>query len=144
MSRRLHTTALALVAVAGTLWLGWRMLTMYSVPARESRIVAVVQEFLERSLAGDSAALAGAAATEQPVRWALAAAARNPVAIREWSINGGWVDRRDDTTWVSLRRNRSTAACPFMSSLTAAFIGEEGEERMVHMSASCPKDALTR
>jgi|SRR5687767_9016457 len=141
MSPRTRTVAIALAAAAGSIWLGWRLLTMYSVPPAERRMVRVTHRFLEAALAQDSAALKSAAATSQPVRWALAAAARHPDAIREWSINGGWMDRRNDTTWVSLRRNRSTPHCPFMSSLTAAFVGANGKERMVHMSASCPSDS---
>ena len=135
MNPRLQTGAIALVAVAGTLWLGWRMLTMYSQPSGETREVGRVQRFLEAALAGDSAAVDKLSGSAEVVRWAVAAVAQDSVAIREWTMTGGRVDRRGDTVWVVMRRGSRTPQCSFMSSLTAALV----EERIVRLAATCPE-----
>lgn len=132
-------------AIAAAAWLG---LSLYTQPREHTLREASVTQFLELALAGDSAGLAARAASPQPVQWALAAAREDPIALREWTAHGGRIGlvRTGDTVLVSLRRNRSTPRCSFLSSLVATLLIAPGEDaadaQIIALSASCPDMAL--
>jgi hypothetical protein len=124
-------------------WLG---LTLYSQPRARSEQPVAVRQFLERGLAGDSAALVTRAAAPQPVQWVLAAVRRDPATVREWARGTSRVHQvqRGDTVWVTLRRERSTPHCPFFSPLTAVLLARRGTPepvavRLLAVTSTCPR-----
>jgi hypothetical protein len=94
---------------------------------------------LRHALAGDSAALV-AEAGEQPIHWVLTAIRVDSAAIREWAESRPRVTstRRRDTLWVTLRRPGSTEQCSPLYPLTAGFLEERGDLRLIHLSSLCP------
>jgi hypothetical protein len=137
-----------IIAVVALGLLAWAGFSLYSQPLSLSRDADPVRGFLARALAGDSTGLAARAATPQPVAWALAAVREDSVMIRAWSRNRGRVKRTQhgDTVWITLSQNRSSPNCSFLGSLSAAMVGPPKQERLTHLSATCPRlarDSLT-
>jgi len=118
---------------------GYLAFGLYSQPRAKYRLVEPVRTFLNHALAGDSAALA-AEAGEQPIRWVSTAIRVDSLAIREWAESRPRVTstRRSDTLWVTLRRPGSTEQCSPLYPLTAGFLEERRELRLIHLSSSCP------
>jgi hypothetical protein len=112
---------------------------LYSQPRAKYRLMEPVRTFLRHALAGDSATLA-AEAGEQPIRWVSSAIQVDSAAIREWAESRPRVTstRRRDTVWVTLRRPGSTERCSPLYPLTAGFLEDRGELRLIHLSSSCP------
>ena len=145
-TRRHQRTLSILIAAATFLFIGWRAITLYSRSGRDSNAGTTVRRFLQHALAADTLTLATLSAAAQPTRWALAVARSDSVALSEWSGAGGRMSlvRRRDTLWVTMRRDRSTAACPFRSALTAAMIPSGRRYLLVHLSATCPRGPTGR
>ncbi len=120
--------------------MAWYGVTRYTQPRALGRAAAPVRMFLAEALSADTLALYQRA-DSQPVRWVLAAVRSDSAAVREWAGDRGPVllSRSGDTNRVTLRRSRSTPRCSVTSFLTAALVGSEGEERIVHLAASCPR-----
>jgi hypothetical protein len=112
---------------------------LYSQPRAKYQLMEPVRMFLKHALAGDSTALA-AEAGEQPIRWVSSAIRVDSAAIREWAESRPRVTstRRRDTLWVTLRRPGSTEQCSPLYPLTAGFLEDGGELRLIHLSSSCP------
>ncbi len=119
---------------------GYFGLSVYSQPLATYRQIKPIRAFLNGALSHDSAALAAQAGAEQPVRWVLAAMRTDSAAVREWAESRPRVTsfRRGDTLWVTLRRPGSTESCSPLYPLTAGFLGEPGQVRLVHLSSLCP------
>jgi hypothetical protein len=119
---------------------GYFGLSAYSQPVATYRQIKPVRAFLTSALSQDSAALAAQAGARQPIRWALAAVRTDSAAVREWAESRPRVTsfRRGDTLWVTLRRPGSTESCSPLYPLTAGFLGEPGQVRLVHLSSLCP------
>ena len=133
------TTLAKLVLLAIVIATAWFGLTRYTQPLSLARSADPVREFLESAVSGDSAAL-HRLGEAQPVHWAMAAACIDSAAVREWTRNRGPVQTRRsaDTTWITMRRGRSTPRCGVTSFLTAALLESDGREQLVRLSASCP------
>jgi hypothetical protein len=118
---------------------GYLAFDTYSQPGSTYRQIEPVRTFLRHALAGDSAALT-AEAGDQPIRWVSSAIRVDSAAIREWAESRPRVTsiRRNDTLWVTLRRPGSTEQCSPLYPLTAGFVDDRGELRLVHLSSSCP------
>jgi hypothetical protein len=118
---------------------GYLVFNLYSQPRAMYRQIEPVRTFLRHALAGDSAALATEAG-EQPIRWVSTAIRVDSAAIREWAESRPGVTsvQRSDTLWVTLRRPGSTKQCSPLYPLTAGFLEERGELRLIHLSSSCP------
>jgi hypothetical protein len=118
---------------------GYLAFDLYSQPRATYRQIEPVRTFLRHALAGDSAALAREAG-EQPIRWVSTAIRVDSAAIREWAESRPRVTsvRRSDTLWVTLRRPGSTERCSPLYPLTAGFLEERGELRLIRLSSSCP------
>ena len=133
--------AAGVVGAGGAAWLG---LTRYEQPRDIAEHHAVVTDFLERAVAGDSAGLSARAATDQPVRWVLAAVEADAAALQEWASPGVPMSlaRRGDTLWVALQHHRSTARCSYFSTLVVSILtppdARPQDSRVLAISATCP------
>jgi hypothetical protein len=129
--------ALTLVGLGVAGYLGF---SMYSQPLATYRQIEPIRTFLSSALEHDSGALAAQAGAEQPVRWALAATRLDSAAVREWAESRPRVTsiQRGDTLWVTLRRPGSTERCSPLYPLTAGFLQERQDLRLIHLSSSCP------
>jgi len=118
---------------------GYLAFSLYSQPRAAYRHIEPVRSFLRHALASDSAALAKEA-TDQPIRWVGEAIRLDSAAVREWAESRPRVTsiERRDTLWVTLRRPGSTHRCSPLYPLTAGFLEQRGEPRLVHLSSSCP------
>jgi hypothetical protein len=118
---------------------GYLAFGLYSQPHAKYRLMEPVRTFLRHALAGDSAALA-AEAGEQPIHWVSTAIRADSAAVREWAESRPRVTstQRRDTLWVTLRRPGSTEQCSPLYPLTAGFVEQRGELRLIHLSSSCP------
>ena len=128
--------ALTIVGIGVAVYLAF---SLYSQPRATYRQIEPVRSFLRHALAGDSVDLAGEAG-EQPIRWVSSAIRVDSAAIREWAESRPRVSsvRRSDTLWVTLRRPGSTERCSPLYPLTAGFLEDQGELRLIHLSSSCP------
>jgi hypothetical protein len=128
------------LATAGLGVAGYLALGVYSQPLATYRQIEPVRSFLSGALAHDSAALVRQAGDGQPIRWALRAVSLDSAAVREWAESRPRVTsfRRDDTLWVTLRRPGSTESCSPLYPLTAGFLEQQGDLRLVHLSSLCP------
>jgi len=144
--RRAQRIGSVVVAIAALAFVGWRALAMYARSSPDSEAGTTVRRFLQHALAADTLALATLSASAQPTRWALSVARTDSAALREWAETGGRVSRmtRADTLYVTMRRDRSTPACPFRSALTAAMIPSGRRHLLVHLSATCPRGPTGR
>ena len=135
--RGLTRIVLALVGLGAV---GYLALSLYSQPLATYRRIEPVRTFLNHALAHDSAGLAARAGSEQPIQWVLAAMAQDSVAVREWAESRPGVasTRRGDTLWVTLRRSGSTERCSPLYPLTARWLEQRGEMRLIHLSSLCP------
>jgi hypothetical protein len=118
---------------------GYLAFGLYSQPRAAYRRIEPVRAFLRHALASDSAALVKEA-SEQPIRWVKMAIRLDPAAVREWAESRPRVTsiERRDTLWVTLRRPGSTDRCSPLYPLTAGFLQQGSELRLVHLSSSCP------
>ena len=137
---RLTGASLSFAAILATVAITWKALNLYTLPPEKSQRGPLVRQYLADALEGDSARLLMKSGSRQPMRWVLTAARLDSTALREWVVGNSRVSShvRTDTIWITLRRNRGTDRCPFMSSLTAALSPVHGPPRFVHLSASCP------
>jgi hypothetical protein len=119
---------------------GYLVLTVYSQPLSTYRQIEPVRSFLSHALAHDSVSLAAEAGAQQPISWVLAATRMDSAAVREWIQSRPRVSstQRGDTLWVTLRRPGSTKRCSPLYPLTAAFLRNDGEVHLVHLSSLCP------
>ena len=116
----------------------------YSQPDASYRQMEPVRRFLEAALAGDFTRLA-ATAEAQPIDWVRHAIRIDSAAVREWAESRPYVSsiRRGDSLWVTLRRFGSTARCSPLFPLTAAFVSQGNNLRLVHLTSSCPSVSRT-
>jgi hypothetical protein len=137
---RLTATSLSFAAILATVAIAWKALNLYTLPPEKSQRGALVRQYLANGLEGDSARLLWKSGSRQPIQWVLAAARVDSAALREWVVGHSRVSshERGDTLWITLRRNRGSEHCSFMSSLTAVLSPVSGPPRFVHLSASCP------
>jgi hypothetical protein len=65
---------------------------------------------------------------------------QDSVAVREWAESRPRVTsgRYGDTLWVTLRRPGSTERCSPLYPLTARWLEQRGEMRLIHLSSLCP------
>ena len=118
---------------------GYLASTKYSQPSDTYRQLEPVRRFLRAALADDSARLTATAA-EQPIEWVRSAMQVDSAAVREWAESRPYVSsiRRGDSLWVTLRRPGSSERCSPLYPLTAQFLQQTSELRLIHVASSCP------
>jgi hypothetical protein len=118
---------------------GYLASTKYSQPSGTYRQIEPVRRFLQAALADDSARLA-ATAGEQPIGWVRSAMRVDSAAVREWADSRPHVSsiQRGDSLWVTLRRPGSSERCSPLYPLTAQFLRQARELRLIHVASSCP------
>jgi hypothetical protein len=130
---------LGLAVVGGSAWFG---LSAYDQPRERAEGQALVTEFLEDALAGDTARLAARAGTRQPVERALELAWEDSFAVRAWTSHGGavFLTRSGDTLWIALARDPESPRCDNYSALVATALDPpdgEGDPRIIRLAVAC-------
>jgi hypothetical protein len=127
-------------AAIGLTVAGYLALSVYSQPISTYHHIQPVRTFLTLALKHDSVGLAARAGTRQPIQWALRAVSLDSAAVHEWAVSRPRVTstRKGDTLWVTLRRPGSTASCSPLYPLTAGFLGENHDLRLIYLSSLCP------
>jgi len=133
---RVRNAGIGLLLLLGSVWLGRRLLGVYSVHTYQA-FLAPTHEFLAAGLALDSARLARQGTDPAAIRWVLALGRQNAALLRtlERSLYVGHGMRRGDTTLV-LFGTRSSGACTSWP-LTVIFAGPPAAARIQRVTGGC-------
>ena len=121
----------------------WRSLTLYSNvepdPVMDPAEIGSMRRVLTLALQGDSAGAAGTGAATTAVRWALAAARRDPGMVRGWVAATETTNRaeRGDTAIRTWFTTAAMQRCSGAAELVARFVHGRGGTRLVALESPC-------
>jgi hypothetical protein len=123
------------VLVAGFAALGWVLLTRYTSSGRFGPVRRQIQAFFKAAHTGDSARLRTLVSAEEPLRWAMAEAARVPSILPapDSALQVRGVQQRGDTEAVVVWVVGACSGQPFFVTL----VGQGRQRRIQSVSSDC-------